>query len=130
MIVVLILLLLVFADGIVGELIMSTLQRCCGDDFTELARIGWVKIFSRMFDIILPIVVNFEVKLCGSLMVSINEPRPGNQTVSSISSNNSCPHSNGNSLMSNVSASANGPGAAGGGATMSTITMSACPIEV
>ena len=61
---------------------MSAVQQCCGDDFTATAKKGWVKIFSRMFDIILPIVVAFEMKTCGELMMNIDGPRTGPKTIS------------------------------------------------
>jgi len=85
--------------GVVGEVIMNTIHRCCGDEFTDEAKKGWVKVFSRMFDIILPIVVKFEMKACGSLMTTTNGPRPGTLTIS-VNSNNECQHSRASSIRS------------------------------
>lgn len=92
-------------DGLVGELIMSAIQKCCGDDFTVEARKGWVKLFSRMFDIILPIVVNFEMKNCGELMKDINGSRNSILTVSVTGKRCECPHSAASSIRSTASGS-------------------------
>ena len=52
----------VMIDGIVGEIILFTLRKCCGDSFTTAAHYGWAKILSRMLDVILPVVVKYEVE--------------------------------------------------------------------
>ena len=52
----------VIIDGIVGEIILFTLRKCCGDSFTTAAHYGWAKILSRMLDVILPVVVKYEVE--------------------------------------------------------------------
>lgn len=54
---------------------MSTLKRCCGSDFTPLAKSGWIKLISRMLDEIIPIVVTFELSNCGNVMLSLLETR-------------------------------------------------------
>lgn len=48
--------------GIVGEIILYTLRKCCGDSFSTAALHGWAKILSKMLDIILPVVVKYEVE--------------------------------------------------------------------
>jgi len=47
--------------GIVGEVLMYTVQKCCGDAFDTNAHQGWAKILSRIMDVIIPVVINFEV---------------------------------------------------------------------
>lgn len=82
-------------DGVVGGVIMSTLQCCCGEDFTHAAKSGWVKILSRMLDVIVPVVVSFEMNSCGNVMTSLLEPRLPNDNTSQ-SSSSSCPYNNNN----------------------------------
>lgn len=83
---------------------MSAVQQCCGEEFTNSARKGWVKIFSRMFDIILPIVVTYEMKICGELMTTVGGPRTGPKTISVNREGGECPiPSAANSLRSNDS---------------------------
>lgn len=50
-------------DGIVGEVIIYSLTKCVGDQtMTHAARRGWSKLLSRLLDVILPVVVTYEVE--------------------------------------------------------------------
>jgi len=40
---------------------MYTIHKCCGDAFDIHARQGWAKLLSRIMDVIIPVVVNFEM---------------------------------------------------------------------
>jgi hypothetical protein len=51
----------VFIDGISGEILQYTLRKILGDAFTPTAHRGWIKIYSRMLDHIVPCAVEFEV---------------------------------------------------------------------
>lgn len=54
--------LLVFIDGIAGEVLLYTIRKCVGDTaFTPAAHRGWSKIYSRILDATLPPVVKFEM---------------------------------------------------------------------
>lgn len=44
-----------------GEVIIYSLQKCVGD-MSHAARVGWGKILSRMLDVILPVVVTYELE--------------------------------------------------------------------
>ncbi len=76
-------LLLYEIDGVVGEIIFHTLGKVCGDEFNNDARVGWIKIISRILDVVLPIVINFELKNGGEIMKKITDHRLG-PTTSSI----------------------------------------------
>lgn len=47
--------------GIVGEVLLFTIKKCCGEAFNGAAHHGWTKILSRMLDGIIPAVIEFEV---------------------------------------------------------------------
>jgi hypothetical protein len=44
-----------------GEALLYSIRQCTGDACTKEAYMGWVKIFSRMFRTILPVVIRFEL---------------------------------------------------------------------
>ena len=47
--------------GIVGEVLMWTFQKCFGDEFDELLRLAWLKLYSIMITEILPIALREEL---------------------------------------------------------------------
>jgi len=47
--------------GIVGEVLMYTIQKCCGDAYNTQAHQGWAKVLSRILDVIVPVVIHFEI---------------------------------------------------------------------
>lgn len=50
-------------DGIVGEVVLYAIRQCVGDAaYTPVAHRGWTKIYSRILDMIIPIVVHFELQ--------------------------------------------------------------------
>jgi len=40
---------------------MYTIQKCCGDAYNSHAHQGWAKILSRILDVIIPVVIHFEI---------------------------------------------------------------------
>lgn len=71
-----------------GEVIFTCLGKVCGDEFQQDGRTGWIKIISRILDVVLPIVINFELKN-GELMKKLTDPRGGPPTTNSANSANS-----------------------------------------
>ena len=41
---------------------MFTIRKCCGTTFTIAAHHGWAKVLSRMLDIIVPVVIRYELE--------------------------------------------------------------------
>lgn len=51
-------------DGIVGEVLLWALRRCLGPDaFTSEVHVAWLKIYSRMLRIMVPVAVCYERQL-------------------------------------------------------------------
>lgn len=48
-------------DGIFGEVLFFILRLTLGDDYDAVAHTGWVKIFSRILRIVVPIAVAYEI---------------------------------------------------------------------
>jgi len=47
---------------ILADCYLHALHRCCGEEFTPIAEIGWKKLLSRMLDVVIPIVTRFELE--------------------------------------------------------------------
>lgn len=54
-------LIAILPDGIFGEALFYVLRLTLGDDYDAHAHNGWVKIYSRILRIIIPIVVDYEL---------------------------------------------------------------------
>ena len=51
-----------FTDAIFGEVLFWSLKKCLGSDvYDTVAHFGWIKIFSKMLTVIVPVVVAFEM---------------------------------------------------------------------
>ena len=53
---------MLFLDGIVGEVLFYTLKSCLGPEYDSATHKVWVKIFSRMLMVIVPVAVTFEMQ--------------------------------------------------------------------
>lgn len=49
-------------DGVFCEVLFYVLRLTLGDDYNATAHIGWVKIFSRILRIVIPVVVDYELE--------------------------------------------------------------------
>lgn len=48
-------------DGIFGEVLFFVLRLTLGDDYDTTAHHGWIKIFSRVLRVVVPIAVEYEI---------------------------------------------------------------------
>jgi len=49
--------------GIVGEVLFYTLKTVLGDTYSEDVHLAWVKVFSRMLKVMVPVAVAYEMKI-------------------------------------------------------------------
>lgn len=60
---------ILWLDGIVGEVLLWSLRRCLGSDsFPAQVQIAWVKIYSRMLRIMVPVAVSYERQLNAEML--------------------------------------------------------------
>ena len=50
-----------FSDGIMGEVLFWTLNKCLGPEFDEITHFIWVKIISRILRNMVPVAVAYEL---------------------------------------------------------------------
>jgi len=48
-------------DRIAADVFLYSLRKCCGEEFTEQADIGWKKVLSRILDVVIPVASQFEM---------------------------------------------------------------------
>jgi hemoglobin-like flavoprotein len=68
--------------GVVGECLLWTFDHCLGDEFTEDSKVGWIRIYSFMIDVIIPVALKEERKL-------MNDAKKVDKNVKSLSRQNS-----------------------------------------
>lgn len=55
--------MIVLVDGIVGEVMFWTIKTCIGEEaFDKSVQTAWVRIFSRMLKIMVPVAVAHELR--------------------------------------------------------------------
>lgn len=71
-----------FIDGIGGEILMHCLKKCVGPDvYTFAVHYAFTKFFSRMLDVIVPLVIQQELNgTLGGTNMSASESRPSSPT--------------------------------------------------
>lgn len=60
---------------------LYTIKKCCGEAYTEKAHRGWAKILSRLLDVIIPVVIDFELGN-PEFVSELSEKRSGSQRAS------------------------------------------------
>lgn len=48
-------------DGIFGEVLFYILRLTLGEDYDAVAHSGWIKIYSRILRIVIPIAMDYEI---------------------------------------------------------------------
>lgn len=71
--------------GIVGECLLWTFDHCLGEQFTEDAKIGWIRIYSFMIDVIIPVALSEERKLLNAQKNDKNDKNAKTLTKTSSS---------------------------------------------
>ena len=52
-----------FIDSIMGEVLLYTIKKCLGPkEYSQMVHFGWAKVYSRILDAIVPLVVKFELE--------------------------------------------------------------------
>ena len=77
--------------GIVGECLLWTFDHCLGSEFTDAAKTGWIRIYSFMIDVIIPVALKEEAKLIKTAQKVDNSIKSLTRSNSTISSRSASP---------------------------------------
>lgn len=47
--------------GLFGEVLFATLKKCLGEEYDQATHAAWIKIYSRILSVVVPIVVHYEI---------------------------------------------------------------------